>query len=579
MEENKPKNSFFRKWAKRIALFLGITSSTLALGSNDAHAATLINDTQGGNAKVSTNVEHANVTNSNLKTDLDQRMAQDKATNFKTTVNSATNLANSVTSFSKNATNLRNSSSFTSALDNAVATYEAYKDASTKYNNMTNTPNAQTVTSQTKGSQILSNDAPLVTGETHNISVSPTTKQTQNITFKTTTIEYPSTEKVEKSEQTAPATEIEKETKTSETKEFATTSKTEQTQTMSFKTTTVEYPDTEKTENVSNVTSEKNNVAVMSDIEAKVKNLVAQSKFKNLQHSGYSNYGHYIVQLQEKIRNAQNNGDTEVAEQLKIRFEKEINKLTNLMDKKQNTVGKQIVSNASKSLELELAINSFIQHNTPDKFNKIEKENYYTILGKLMDAYNNLKLQNKDLAEQAHTDISNPEYNLEEATKFTKTTQANNATKEVATEPQTSSNTNKATTQQTTTFKTTEQVTTQEATAFNNTAQVSTQEATTFKTTTVDSHSVAPGTVDVSKLYTTDVSVGQMGIYDDEEKTATKTQTSKVNTEKLAEGVNQMGIWDEIEPVIDTELEKMEADKAKSNTQTKSKDDDDDYER
>ena len=86
MEENKPKNSFFRKWAKRIALFLGITTSTLALGSHDAHAATLKDDTQGGNAQVSTNVDHTSVTNSNLKTDLDERMAQDKAKNFQSTV-------------------------------------------------------------------------------------------------------------------------------------------------------------------------------------------------------------------------------------------------------------------------------------------------------------------------------------------------------------------------------------------------------------------------------------------------------------------------------------------------------------
>ena len=135
----------------------------------------------------------------------------------------------------------------------------------------------------TKGSQILANDAPLATGETQNFSTTPATEQTQNVTFKTTTVEYPSTEKTEKAEPTTTSSEVEKEEKTSDAKDFSTTSETEQPQNTNFKTTTVEYPDTEKTENVS---SEKTNEVVMSDIETRVKGLVAQSKFKNLTHVG-----------------------------------------------------------------------------------------------------------------------------------------------------------------------------------------------------------------------------------------------------------------------------------------------------
>ena len=59
MEENKPKNSFFRKWAKRIALALGIGASTLSLGTSDAHAAGLVDDREDNNIKVETAVDNS----------------------------------------------------------------------------------------------------------------------------------------------------------------------------------------------------------------------------------------------------------------------------------------------------------------------------------------------------------------------------------------------------------------------------------------------------------------------------------------------------------------------------------------
>ena len=71
MGENKPKNSFFKKWIKRIALALGIGASTLSLGTSDVHASGLVDDRETNNVKVETGIDNSTVADSHLKTDLD----------------------------------------------------------------------------------------------------------------------------------------------------------------------------------------------------------------------------------------------------------------------------------------------------------------------------------------------------------------------------------------------------------------------------------------------------------------------------------------------------------------------------
>ncbi len=100
MEEKKEKKSFFRKWAQRIGLALGLTASTLALGTRDANANevfvedknnTPVTDTVKANAVSNPTLEQSNLdrliaennqlltgNRTTIKTDLDQVVDTEK---------------------------------------------------------------------------------------------------------------------------------------------------------------------------------------------------------------------------------------------------------------------------------------------------------------------------------------------------------------------------------------------------------------------------------------------------------------------------------------------------------------------
>lgn len=482
MEENKPKNSFFRKWAKRIALALGIGASTLSLGTSDAHAAGLVDDREDNNIKVETAVDNSTIADSHLKTDLDDLMAKDGKITFK------------------------------------------------------------------GGSQILSDEKPVTSNEKFEVSDGVEQEPTEPIKFRINSIEYPELEKT---------AEQANETVENDTVEVA-----------------------------------QDTTAVVSDIEARVKALVANSKFKNLKPQDFDmQYAHELVLLQQKISEAKEAGDVEKAEALAARFEKRLTKLTNFMNSDRSTPGQQIAENSDGIVRLELAINSFIQYNDPDKLDDAGKENYYTTLGRLMDAYNDAKQKNTVLAEQALENLGNPGYELEAPNYFDdypNRYEEAGMTDTIAEVEETEPSNTTVEVEETKADDTTVEVADNDSGLIDDREAVAEDEPVDhavendydFKDIYVapdaniqnDTHSfkisteeytitpVQPGNIDESKLH--NVSVGQMGDYEvEDEETQPETHSGKINFEKMAEGPNQMGEheWDLVEEVVDEELEKMES--------------------
>lgn len=494
MEENKPKKSFFRKWAQRLGLIFGIGASTLSLGTSDAHAAGLVDDRESNNIKVETAVDNSTVSDSHLKTDLDDLMAKDGKITFK------------------------------------------------------------------GGSQILSDEAPVKPDETVEVSDGVEQEPTGPVKFRINSIEYPEPEKT---------AEQANETVENDTVEVA-----------------------------------QDATAVVSDIEARVKALVADSKFKNLRPQNFDmEYAHELVLLQQKIADAKEAGDVDKAEALAARFEKRLTSLTNFMNSNRSTPGQQMAENADGIVRLELAINSFIQYNDPDKLDDAGKENYYTILGRMMDAYNDAKQKNTVLGEQALENLGNPGYELEypnyfddypdryEEAGLTDTTveiekdESTNTTVEVE-KNEVANNTVEV--EESEVADTTVEVADNDGGLIDDRNEVADNEpldhavendynfkdvyvapdaniqndTQSFKISTTEYTitPVQPGNIDESKLH--NVSVGQMGDYEvEDEETQPETHSGKINFEKLAEGPNQMGEheWDLVEEVVDEELAKQEA--------------------
>ena len=546
MEKNKQKNSFLKKWFGRLALVLGIGASSLLPGPSDAHAASLIDDRQDNTMKIEDKVEHSAIQSPNLKTDLEEQMAKDKQ-----------------------------QKSF-------------------------------------KGSQILSAEAPASSGETHKFSTSSEPEKTQTITFRTNSIEYPNTDKSEK---------------------------------------------TSKQDSV-----EQAQETTIADFEANAKKLLSNSKFKHLHYNPYiieTELSNQIVSLKQQIGEAKVNGNTELEKELVAKHNEllqqrselstaienhviipkpletspkyqamknmspeELHDLTSFVNESSDnwTSGNKSAIYSNKLVDLEVRINTYIQNNDPDNYNATDRENYYSTLTKLLETYNYAKEQNKIINQKARENPGDPEYNLElpnsndnastievdnnKTAEATKTGGLIDDTHEVEKDDNSEKTELEADTAEVTTeFKTggliddTHEVEKDDNSNTNEYVDIteptfkdtyipseysSQTEKATFKTTSTKEYTIKPvtppanpGTIDESKL--NDVSVGQMGdfSYMDEDEPEPQKKPGEIDFNKVAEGIPQMGIWNEMEEVMDAEIAKQEASKtSKSSKNSKSKDDD-----
>ena len=523
MEENKPKKSFFRKWAQRLGLIFGIGASTLALGTSDAHAAALEDDREDNHIKVEEAIDHSTVAESNLQTDLDELMAKDGKMTFK------------------------------------------------------------------GGSQILSEEAP------------------EPIKFRVNSIEDASIENVE-------PVEIAENVSIEHDNEIVVSD---------VETRVKELLAESKFRNLRYLPH-----TLETDLSNEIVEL--QTKISQARYNGNKELAEMLTLKVNDLR-AQRIALTEARLNQGVQHEistdkldfidkkyispEELNTLTYFVDNVSDdwTVGQKITNYAEGALRLEVTINGYIQNNNPDEFSIEDRENYYKVLDRLLTAYNTAKEQNEILAAQALENPSAPEYNLEnpnveketasasveeideaEVSNYSgliddrnenisadefKTTEVEETQfeevseiEEVAEEPQTTGGLIDDRTEVSETEYTEADVT------FDN-VEIQDKPG-VFKTRVIedDEPVVTSRIINEEKLH--DVSVGQMGDFDiKEEEVPQEIHSGKVDFEKIAEGVDQMGMWSEIEDVLDEEVEKLEAKTNKKNKSTKIVEVDDDFER
>ena len=517
MEKNKPKNSFFKKWFKRIALALGIGASTLSLGTSDAYAAALEDDREDNHIKVEETVDHSTVAESNLQTDLDELMAKDGKMTFKS------------------------------------------------------------------GSQILSEEQPVQfrINSIEESNIEPTIETVEDISIAQDS-------EIVVSDVEAKVKELLAESKFRNLRYLPHTLETD----LSNEIVELQTKISEAKYNGNKELAEMLTLKV-NDLRAQRIALTEARLNQGIQHEISTDKLDFIDK--------------------KYISQEELKNLTYFVDNVSAdwTVGQKITNYAEGALRLEVTINGFIQNNNPDEFSVEDRENYYTTLDKLLTAYNTAKEQNEILAAQALENPSDPEYNLEkpnvekEATNVSveeideaevsnysgliddrnevveefKTTEVEELEvkdvqeiEEVAEEPQTTGGLidDRA--------KIVETEYSEDDITFDN-VEIQDNPG-VFKTRVLedDEPVVTSRIINEEKLH--DVSVGQMGDFDiEEEEAPQEIHSGKVDFDKIAEGVNQMGMWSEIEDVLDEEVEKLEAKTNKKNKSTKIVEVDDDFER
>lgn len=551
MEEKKEKKSFLKKWAQRIGLALGLTASTLALGTGDANA-NEINVDDKNNVKVTDNVEQANTSSAALSR-LEQLIEQNNKLfennnqiNFNKTSNSISDLADSVSKVSKS-----------SNLNSKINTVKTVSDSIDKANDaINNVTNKFEKTNQVL-SQVLNTDKTQV-------------KSVESEEIKTIT----------------------------NNKDLA-------------------HDEISQT---------------LSTDEAIAKDIISRTHFSAIKYNPYDKedaLSDEIVSLSQQISEAKYNGNDKLAHYLTLRrdelkqqrieitnnrLENDVQpqvlnntyeyksrditpeKLDELTDFARNssedwTPGQKLAHYSNGLTNLNIAIEGYIKNNNPDTMSKTDRTNYYHTLSQLLQVYELVKEETTLIGKEAEKNINNPAYNLE-LPKYDyqrkSSTTINNEKPIVSNEPvpQVRINHSKKTVGrwedkvpvQIYNPEYTRQQPTEKAPVTEDIEEVKiTQEVQKTQTST-------EAKIDESKL--ADVSVGQMGIFEDEEPEKPARQPGEIDESKLADvSIGQMGawdwdkIWDDIESIVDEEIARNQTSNSKVNDNSKSKDDDDDFER
>lgn len=586
MEKNKEKKSFFRKWIQRIGFALGITASTLTLGSGDVHANEI--EVKDKNHVTVTDTYKAEATsNQTLATsNLEKIIAENNAIanngqqttqvdDFTQAIHKANDTARGITGvISSTRDLLRNAGNVGRAtnINSAVNSFESAKNSFENTVNNANTVNSDFQQTNAAVSQVLSTQ-------------DKTTKVTNPQATQTQTKEVEQTESTNVSRQEEP--------------EVTTTS------------TSID---------------EKNDSYTMSDNEFLARDIIANTHFRVIKYNPLDKedlLSEQIIQLQQKIGEANYNGNKELANLLSLKVDslkeerialtkarleqqaqpkvatnsneyqarnitpQKANELTAFAEnvKEDWTPGKKLAHYSDGLIELNMSIEGFIKNNNPETYTIDQRKNYYDILSHLLQVYVRTEREAISLQKEIAKNPTDPANKLEFPTPEVKQAQKIEVapTPSSITVDQPKVKIDKKIEKETKTksikspessFKELPPQVYNPSTGISE--KVETKQAqvtkTNIETTSIENYNNT--NIDESKL--ADVSVGQMGIYDDEPEEKEEKRVGEIDIEKLFDvSSGQMGIWDEIDAILDDELEKQ----AQQTTQTKSKDTDDRDER
>lgn len=563
MGKNKEKQSFFKKWAHRIGLALGLTASTLALGTRDANANEILVEDK-NNTPVTDTVKADAVSNATLEqSNLDKLIAEnnqilaggtkvvaksgldkviDAGKQISNTARETANVASSIQNLGRNTHNISNSSSINSAINNVKSAQNAWDRTTDSINKV----DQNIFKTNQAVSQVLS---------------------TKDVKDKNETIET----------KVAEVQQLDKNNSTIEKVE----------------TTIISNDNKEK------VSSE--NFETMSDNELLAKDIINHTHFRAIKYNPIDKedlLSDEIVSLKQKAGEARYNQNDELAHFLELKINdlekerialtearlsgdyepeiavnsyeyksraitpKKVDELTafatNVPDNL--TPGQTLAHYSNGLIDLNLAIEGFIKNNNPETYSISDRENYYSMLSHLLQVY--VRTENKALAieKEIPNNLENPDYKIEFTEQDVKPIEKTYTTPSVSDVPH---------------IRKTKPVTkNNNKTIFQNSSEVqvynpSSEQADSQTVTSVkqDDSQIMQNdkttTIDESKL--ADVSVGQMGIFDEEKEDKPKKEPGEIDLDALfnvSEG--QMGIWNEIEDILDEDIAKNSSDKSKS---------------